>query len=360
MHRRQSGVFSTAGALVVWLCCTLSAAAAAADRYPGVEWDRIAPAQAGWSASKLDAARTWSMQMGTTAVVVVQHSVIVASWGDVSANVLLNSARKSLLSALIGIAVGMHQIDLNETLAGLGIDDNAPSLTAEEKQATVADLLEARSGVYHGANYETPQMAALRPQRGSHPHGTFWYYNNWDFNTLGAIYEHAAGTQIFAAFQQQIAQPVGMQDFDPRNCRYFSGADSNYPAYLFYASARDLARFGLLYLHRGLWRDQQIIPASWVDDSMRPYSTTNLGSGYGYLWWTAFPDRPLTSMNLPAGSYFALGNGGQLVIVIPADDLVIVHLARMGAAADSGHRDGVGLRTIASLLAMILDAAELH
>ena len=121
-----------------------------------------------------------------------------------------------------------------------------------------------------------------------------------------------------------------------------------------------VARFGLLYLRRGLWGDRQIIPASWVDTSVKPYSTTNTGSGYGYLWRTAFPGRPLISMGLPAGSYFAVGNGGQFVIVVPSSDFVIVHLARMGAAADSGHREGVNSLAFAKLLAMIIAAADIH
>jgi CubicO group peptidase (beta-lactamase class C family) len=278
----------------------------------------------------------------------------------VSANILLNSARKSLLSALIGIAVGQHRIALNDTLAKLGIDDSPPSLSAEEKQATVGDLLKARSGVYHAANYETPEMAEKRPSRGSHPPGTFWYYNNWDFNALGGIYERAVGAKIFDAFQRQIAQPLGMQDFDPRKCRYVRDSDSDFPAYVFHASARDLARFGLLYLHRGRWGDRQIIPAAWIDDSVKSYSKTEIGSGYGYLWWTAMPDQALITMHLPAGGYFAQGNGGQFIIVIPSADLVVVHLARMGAAADSAHRGGVGRRQVAQLLGMILDAANPH
>jgi len=336
---------------VFWLCagpCT------AAERYPGTEWEHVAPAQAGWSAQQLADAEAWSQTIGTSAVVIVQHGAIVAEWGDVTGNILLNSARKSLLSALIGIAVGHHQIDPNATLARLGIDDNPPSLTAEEKQATVRDLLEARSGVYHGAAYETPGMAAERPPRGSHPPGTFWYYNNWDFNTLGAIYEHAVGQSMFTAFAQQIAQPIGMQDFNPRDCRYYREAISNYPAYLFFASARDLARFGLLFLHHGLWRNRQVIPAAWVDESTRPDSTTDSGTGYGYLWWTTLPDQPLAGWHLPAGSYFANGNGGQMVFVIPADDIVVVHLARMGRA--STHPEGVGHHQVAKLLSMILEA----
>ena len=319
------------------------------SRYPAAEWDKVDPAQTGWSARQLGRAEDWSRGIGSDAVVIVQHGAIVASWGETSADILLNSARKSLLSALIGIAVAHHQIDLDATVGNLRIDDNPPSLTVDEKQATVRDLLDARSGVYHGANYETPDMAARRPQRGSHPHGTFWYYNNWDFNALGAIYERAVGTPIFAAFAHEIAAPIGMQDFDPANCRYVGGPDSIYPAYVFYASARDLARFGLLYLRRGRWRDEQVIPAEWVDESTKPYSTTNFGSGYGYLWWTAAPGR------LPTGSYFAAGNGGQYVFVIPADDLVIVHLARMKSIGGAPPT-GVKPMQVFQLLSLILAA----
>ena len=90
---------------------------------------------------------------------------------------------------MIGIAVSERKIDLNDTLAKLHIDDSPPSLSAEEKRATVRQLLQARSGVYHVANYETEGERNLRPERGSHAPGTFWYYNNWDFNALGAIYD---------------------------------------------------------------------------------------------------------------------------------------------------------------------------
>jgi CubicO group peptidase (beta-lactamase class C family) len=84
-------------------------------------------------------------------------------------------------------------------MADLGIDDSPPSLTAEEKQATVRHLLQARSGVYHVALAESPAVAAARPPRGSHPPGTFWYYDNWDFDALGTISEQETGAGIFLA-----------------------------------------------------------------------------------------------------------------------------------------------------------------
>ncbi len=113
-----------------------------------------------------------------------------------------------------------------------------------------------------------------------------------------------------------------------------------------------------MYLHRGRWRDRQIVPATWIDDGVKPYSTTDIASGYGHLWWTAFPDHPLVTMHLPQGSYFADGNGGQFIFAIPSEDLVVVHLARMGSAADDADKGGVGRLAVGRLLGMILDAAH--
>lgn len=329
---------------------TSGALAQSQPRYPGAAWDEVPLSQSGWSAQRLDIARDYSHAKGSAAVVVVQHGAVVASWGDTATNLLLNSARKSLLSALMGIAVGNGQVHLDDTLARLGIDDIPPALTEAEKQATVRDLLEARSGVYHDANYETPSMRLLRPARGSHPHGTYWYYNNWDFNALGAIYEHATGTPIFTAFAQRIAAPIGMQDFNAAKCRYSGGADSRYPAYLFYASARDLARFGLLMLRMGRWQDRQIIPADWVQESTRPYSMTNRDTGYAYLWWTLAPGGT-SRVKAPPGTYWAEGNGGQVVFVVPAYDLVIVHLARF--ESDAPGRNGMGVSSVLKLMEVI-------
>ena len=319
-------------------------------RYPGAAWDQPGPAQSGWSGEHLAAAQTFSHEIGSAAVVVVQHGAIVTSWGDTTTNMLLNSARKSLLSALMGTAVGNGQVHLDDTLALLGIDDVPLALTDAEKQATVRDLLEARSGIYHAANYETSDMEARRPARGSHPHGTYWYYNNWDFNALGAIYQHATGTSIFAAFAQQIAAPIGMQDFNPAQCRYSGGPSSRYPAYLFYASARDLARLGLLMLHMGRWQDRQIIPASWVQESTRSYSVTNRGTGYAYLWWTLALEGA-SRVTAPPGTYWAEGNGGQVLFIVPAYDLVVVHLARY--ESDTRGRNGVAISKVLRLMEII-------
>ena len=82
--------------------------------------------------------------------------------------------------------------DLSKTIEELSIDDYPPALTTEEKQATVGDLIKARSGIYHAAVGESPGMKAMRPERHSHRPGTFWYYNNWDFNVKDHSY-YASG-----------------------------------------------------------------------------------------------------------------------------------------------------------------------
>jgi CubicO group peptidase (beta-lactamase class C family) len=337
------------------VCCLISASANAAivDHVPGTTWEHSDPQQQGWSPDLLEQAHAWSDRIRSSAVMIIQHGMVVAEWGNTEKRMELASVRKSLLSALIGVAVERHQINLSATIGSLGIDDNPPSLSEQEKQATVLDLLRARSGIYHAALYETPGMAALRPPRFSHAPGTFWYYNNWDFNALGTIYQHATQVSIFQALDEQIAKPIGMQDYRPSDGIYFTGAASVHPAYPIRMSARDLARFALLYLHDGRWRDQQLVPAQWVHDSTRPYSRSTFGPGYGYLWWTGFLDDGFApTVKLPAGTFFALGAGGQYAIVLPAYDLVVVHRVDRDIA---DYREP-GMREIGRLLWLILSA----
>ena len=327
--------------------------ACAAAPVPGKEWQRVAsPEAVGWSSEKLRAAQTYSQTIATAAVMVVANGQVVDEWGRVADRFNIHSMRKSIMSALVGIAVAEGRMQLDLTLGGLGIDDNPPSLTPAEQQATVRDLLKARSGVYHPALYETRGMAALRPPRGSHAPGTHWYYNNWDFNALGTIYEKQAGQGIFAAFDAQLAQPLQMQDFRPQDGGYFTGSASIHPAYPFRMTARDLARFGLLYLREGKWGDRQIVPAAWVKESVQPYSDAGFDGGYGYLWWVAVNGRHLPFVNLPAGSYSARGAGGHHVLVIPAYDTVIVH------RVDTDVRHNVNNRQFGELVRLILEARK--
>lgn len=294
--------------------------------FPGASWERLeTPARLGWSADALKAARDYSATIATAAVMVVVDGHVLDEWGETATKFNIHSIRKSFLSAMYGIHVREGRINLGATMASLGIDDNEPSLSAAEKAATVHDLLKARSGVYHPALYETPAMKAARPLRHSHEPGTFWYYNNWDFNTLGIIFERAAKNSIFREFKARIADPIGMQDYGVDDGQYVTGPDSVYAAYPFRMTARDMARFGLLALRHGVWRGARVLPEGWVAESTASYSDAGPSGGYGYLWWVAVDGRHLPGVTLPAGSYSARGAGGHYILVVPAYDLVIVH-----------------------------------
>jgi CubicO group peptidase (beta-lactamase class C family) len=322
--------------------------------FPASEWTRTTPAAAGWDAARTKRATDYVSDIGATSVLFIQHGLIVAQGGDTAARTEIHSCRKSFLSALIGIAVQRGQMHLDDTLASLNIDDNKPSLTPEEKQATVRMLLEARSGIYHEAEYETTGMADKRPERGSHPPGTFWYYNNWDFNTLGAIYEKSVGHSIYESLATEIATPIGMQDFRAKDGHYVRGPESRFPAYPMRMSARDMARFALLYLHHGNWAGTQIIPAQWVADSTHPWSDTESG-GYGYLWWTADSATPAHQPEyvFPPGSFWLEGHLGQYAVVVPSLDLIVV------VRVDSDiMRKVVHKRQMAELMKLVVAAAS--
>ena len=358
--------------LCITLCITLGVTlgitatqaepSAIVDNFPGAAFESTTPEAAGWSAEKLAEAKSWSQKIEpSSAVMIVQHGRVVAEWGDTAVKSNLHSVRKSLLSALIGIAVDERKIDLNASLGSLGIDDNAPNLAEAEKAATVADLLKARSGIFHAALYETPGMARLRPPRGSHSPGTFWYYNNWDFNALGTVYERAVGQSVFTAFDEKIARPIGMQDYRPDDGEYVRGAASDHAAYPIRMSARDLARFALLYLHGGRWKDRQLVPGAWVRESTQSYSDAYAdrgpGLGYGYMWWIGFlRDMGAPTVKVPPGTFEAMGAEGQYAFVIPAYDLVIVHRINSDIPA-SQRNEPPTFQQMARLLWLVLSAA---
>ena len=284
-------------------------------------------ADGGFSASKLDEARAFADKNQAAAVMTLHRGHVVAAWGAVDRPLKAHSVRKSLAGALYGQAVEAGEPSLSSTLADLGIDD-VFSLTADERLATFGDVIAARSGVYHPAAYADSQQDNERPERGSHAPGTFWFYNNWDFNVAETIYEKVTGEDLYEAFDRQIARPLGMQDFDPHaQFRVLEPGSSRYPAHTFRISTRDLARFGQLYLQDGQWGGQQIVPASWVRDSLRIHSETGDHTGYGYLWWiyqagSLGANYPvLNQMNV----HLARGTGGQTIFLIPDADMVVVH-----------------------------------
>jgi CubicO group peptidase (beta-lactamase class C family) len=254
---------------------------------------------------------------------------------------------------LFGLHVARGEIDLSATLATLAIDD-LQGLTDAEKQATVLQLLQSRSGVYHPAAYETLSAAAARPARGSHAPGAFWYYNNWDFNTLATIFRRRTGRTVFEAFDADLAAPLQFEDFRvAEHARWHRERVSEHPAYLIDLSARDLARLGLLMARGGRWGEREIVPAGWVTESTRAHSALPGGwQAYGLMWWTPQRAWPFWQ-RAPGDVFFGSGNYGQFVIADRARDLVIVHRTD----GPSWRRRAIDAEGVSPLLAALLAAA---
>ncbi len=347
-----------AAALAVCLSFATPAAAewpacGRADSFPARQWREANPARLGWDTAELRRARALFEGQQSAAVMVVHRGRLIASWGDVAERYTAQSVRKALLNGLVGQLVGEEELNLDATLADLSIDDVSPALTAEERQATLRDLLRSRSGIFHTALYEVggwkrARLALAEAERAAgrdlYPPGAYWIYNNWDFNVLGTIVERTAGEEIGPLWARRIAQPTHMEDFRAEDVEYTTsdhpaeqrfGNVSEHRAYVFNVSTRDLARYGLLYMNCGRWGRTQVIPESWVRESIngpdtrdgRPEDQQITGFGdYGYLWQIDRPGaRRYSGLTTREPFYIASGNRGHVMMVFPYLDLVIAH-----------------------------------
>ncbi|MBK6825859.1 MAG: serine hydrolase [Chitinophagaceae bacterium] len=307
--------------------------------FPGNSWEYVKdPYAQGWDTAKLKSLKQFIIDSAnTTGMMVIQQGKVIFSYGDLKELSYIASCRKSVLSILYGPFVENGKINLNSTLEQINIDD-INGLLPIEKKATIRNLLTARSGVYHEPSYSGDEYA-FAPKRGSVQPGSFFLYNNWDFNLAGYLFEKLSGVGIYDAVDSMLAHPLNMEDWD-KNIQH-KDADtikSMYPAYPMWFSTRDMARIGYLMLRNGRWKDKQITTENWVNTITTSFTSTKEMKafkspyykdgaymryfGYGYLWWVW--DAP-DSKGAYEGAYTAQGNFGQYITVLPALDVVIAH-----------------------------------
>ncbi|MBN3035055.1 MAG: serine hydrolase [Bacteroidales bacterium] len=276
------------------------------------------PEEAGFNTESLNRIREYFNESGPASLFVVYKGKVLLALGEYQRRFSCHSIRKSIVNSVYGINVDRGVIDPGRTLDQLGIDDISP-LTRREKQATIRHLLQSRSGVYHPATYETGSMKRARPERGRYGPGEHWYYNNWDFNCLNTIFRELTPTGVTEAFGKEIASAIGLEDYREMDAHYFLDSTvSEHPACAFKMSARDLARFGQLYLQDGMWEGKKILSHEWIERSTHSYSNTgSVRGGYGYLWW--IPDVA-DSLHC----FAACGVGTQVLLVIKEPELIIV------------------------------------
>ncbi|MEX2469049.1 MAG: serine hydrolase [Pseudohongiellaceae bacterium] len=300
------------------------------------------PLPANIDAATLAAASDWAFERDTpeqvtlSLLVVYQGDIIHERYApgfDVNTRTRTWSTAKSIATTLIGILVDEGRMQLD---APLGIDWY-PRVAAPEADPrngiTLRHVLNMSSGLHpidnnrleyatgSGLSYwaGASSVAGARSRGMIREPGTYWDYENYD--TLLAVYamkQALGGESAYAEFPRKaLLDRIGMRNTLVSTDRFGDFILSSQV----YTNARDLARFGLLYLNEGFWNGERIISEEWIDFVRTPApATAGRGNFYGGQWWLVPDGRD----DVPGGAYSTSGNRGQYTIVVPSHDLVIV------------------------------------
>lgn len=306
--------------------------------FPGATWERSSPQAAGLDPTPLEALAD-RIGANSQCLTVVKDGVVVydRAWsGDTETDGEAFSATKSMTSTLVGIAVADGLLALDDP-----VSEHVPEwVGTESEEVTVRNLLANDSGRYYDFRNDYVSMAVEARDKTAfavgldqqHPVGTHWEYNNSAIQVLEQVLESATGQDVATFAEERLFAPIGMSSELTRdaagNPLVFMGAQ---------ASCHDLARFGHLFLNEGRWDGEQVVPAEWVAEATSP--SQDLNPDYGLLWWL-YPEGSIVveaGLDVPPAAYAALGLGGQIVLVVPEDGLVIT---RMGPASQNGAGQG--------------------
>ena len=306
--------------------------------------DRIedAPLPAGVDAAALQAASDWafdreSPEQVTLSLLVVKGGQIIheryAPGVDVTTRTRTWSTAKSIAVTLIGMMVDQDRMALDEPLGFEFLPEVSSPENDPRSAITLRNVLNMSSGLYtvdnagleyaigSGMSYWAggSSFQGMRNRGLIREPGTYWDYENYD--TLLAVYamKRALGDQeTYLEFPRRaLLDRIGMRNTLLSVDRFGDFILSSQV----YTNARDLARFGLLYLHGGMWNGERLLSKEWIDFVRTPApATAERGNFYGGQWWLVPDDRK----DVPKSAYSTAGNRGQYVIVVPTHDLVIV------------------------------------
>jgi len=281
-------------------------------------------------------------------LLIVRHGYLVVEeyFNDWRADRLhmLQSVSKSFTSALVGIAISRGEFKGVEEKVLDFFPDMKDIANMDERKASIRlkDLLTMRSGTdYHERTPDAPHWQLNRLLKGWDkfyldrpmlcPPGTSFNYDSGGVILLSAMLKNRTGMHADKYAERFLFAPLGIKNyFWFRNTEGHAHAGGGLNL-----TARDSAKFGLLYLKNGRWGDKQVVPEEWVHESLRMHVDLTVQgqppSGYGYLWWILAPDPRAGGRQM---IYAARGAYGQFIFVVPDDDLVVVINGDVQSAAD--------------------------
>lgn len=303
-------------------------------------WESTSPASLNWDVAKLEALHTFLEANNTRAFIILKDGKIVVEeyYGkqfdnitnfSASSNWYWASAGKTLTSVLAGIAEEQGSLNFDaKTSDYLGLGWTSLTTTQENK-ITVRHQLTMTTGLDDGvANPDctTPACLVFKAEP-----GTRWAYHNAAYTLLDDVIANSTGKNLNTFLNDNLKNAIGMDG------QYIQTGDNN----VYYSTARSMARFGLLLLSKGKWNDTQVVPKEYVE--LLSVSSQNLNLSYGYLTWLngkASFMAPGSQLIIPSAvtpaapvdMFAAMGKNGQLINIVPSQNLVIV---RMGDVPDN-------------------------
>ena len=302
------------------------------DVLPGGEWPVSTPEEQGMDsellAGMLD--EIYREEPGIDAVAVVRNGQMVldaaVSPFQSGEKHVINSCTKSVVSALIGIAIAKGYIEgVDQPVLDLLPGRTVANLDARKEAMTLEHLLTMTTGLDCQDSY-LYQWRGLGEMRNSDDWvqyqldlpmiaepGTIFEYCNGASFLLSAILQEATGLSAAEFAQEYLFGPLGISELEwPANPQGISIGWGGIEA-----RPHDLAKIGHLFLNEGRWAGEQVVPSVWVQASTAKYIPATLQGGYGYQWW-------IDDSN---SYYMALGYAGQFVFVVPELDMVVVFVS---------------------------------
>lgn len=340
--------------LILALCCILYGCTDSNDTEPtpttnklyfppltGTTWETTTPESLGWNTTALTDLYAHLDLNNTRAFIVLKDGKIVLeryAGLSIAGTTPFNSgsqwywasAGKSLAATVAGVAIQDGLLDLNAPVSRyLGTGWTSAPLD-KENLITVRNQLTMTTGLdYTQGNLDCTTPACLQYRRDA---GTQWFYHNGSYTLIHNVTAQATGTDYNSYTSTAVSSKIGMTG------QWRTIGDNE----VYWSTPRDAARFGLLALAKGNWDGNVVLNESFFNDATSTSQTIN--PSYGYLWWlngkgsVLFPTltTPVPTditPTAPDDMFSALGKNGQIIDVIPSENLVLI---RMGDAPDNG------------------------
>lgn len=291
-------------------------------------WERKSVSTLGWNQSAIQPLKDFLVQKNTKSFMILVNGRIVMEEyfnGHTAATTWQwNSAGKTLVATTTGIAQQEGLLNINNPASQyLGTGWTKEPL-AKENLITSRHLLTMTSGITDSSDLIITSNLTYMADA-----GTRWSYHNV-FQKLMDVVAAASGQTFDAYFTAKLKNKIGMEGFWNYGIIYK----------IYHSNTRSMARFGLMALNKGKWKNEQVINETFFNESTN--TSQNINPSYGYLWWlngkasamipggqAVYPGTLVP--NAPADMFAAMGASDQRVYVVPGKNMVVV---RMGDASD--------------------------